>query len=121
MQQSDNATPSIRRNVGRKRTNVGKVIWNRENLAAVAAQYATRGEMRAGAYGAYQAAARNGWWDLLPPARRRRIWTRESAAAEATQYATRADMLRGNQSLYRSILYHGWHDLLPPLINPVED
>jgi hypothetical protein len=100
----------------RKRMSVGQIVWTREDLAAVAAQFKTRGAMRDRAYGAYQAALLNGWNDILPRKHYHR-WEREAAVKAARQYRSRTELKRHDPKFYRAITMRRWLEALEHMLD----
>jgi len=99
-----------------------------ETVKAAAELYPTRSLLHKFAAGAYKAAARNGWLDLvftvefdrshgftekkhgLRQIRGQKAWTLETVRRAAESYPSRSELQRGAGGAYAAALKHGWLD-----------
>lgn len=98
---------------GVKMMTENKRKWSYNACYNEAKNYASRGEFKKNASGAYTVARANGWLDdytWFSPSKTSKKWTYETVKEEASKYASRGDFKKRNGGAYRVARENGWLD-----------
>jgi flagellar biosynthesis/type III secretory pathway protein FliH len=80
--------------------------WTLKAVQTEAAKYKSRSEFYRGSRGAYAAAHRNGWLNMIGLPLQR--WTLKTVQVEAAKYRSRTEFRKGSNSAYKAAQKKGW-------------
>ena len=85
--------------------------WGFESVKVEAEKYEFRKDFRSKSLGAYKAAQRNGWLDLVCDHMQllwERKWTYETLIKEAKKYQYKSEFIKKSPLAYRAAWKNGW-------------
>jgi predicted GIY-YIG superfamily endonuclease len=96
---------------------VGKSVnkWTFENVKNEALKYNTKSEFSKNSRGAFNAAYRNGWLELVcSHMKKNSLWTKELCKREALKYKTIGEFLKKSPGAFQCAYRNGWLDEICP-------